>query len=84
MSIDIYDCFQRTWWWENSDWPNGLEPHAGRKNFFFKNTHCKETQSFLTEQEAIDFCTGWNDTHDAGRYSLKAEFELRTGRKQPR
>ena len=35
--IEIYDCFQRTWWKDNSDWPNGLEPHAGRKNYYFKN-----------------------------------------------
>ena len=35
--VDVYECFHRTWWKKNNDWPNGLEPHAGRKNFYFKN-----------------------------------------------
>lgn len=75
--IDIYDCFQRTFWKENLDWPNGLEPHAGKKNYRFRETASSSTQAFLTEQEAIDFCTVWNENNAAGRYSLKAEFELR-------
>ena len=75
--IEVYDCFQRTWWKDNADWPNGLEPHAGRKNFYFKNEIGKETHAFFTEEEAVDFCKQWNDTHDAGRYSCKAEYQIR-------
>ena len=75
--IEVYDCFQRTWWKDNADWPDGLEPHAGRKNFYFKNEIGKETHAFFTEEEAVDFCRQWNDTHDAGRYSCKAEYQIR-------
>lgn len=75
--VDVYECFHRTWWKKNSDWPNGLEPHAGRKSFYFKNKFGSETHAFLSEQEAIDFCTDWNDTHDAGVLSRKAEYQDR-------
>ena len=75
--VDVYECFHRTWWKKNSDWPNGLEPHVGRKNFYFKNKFGSETHVFLSEQEAIDFCTDWNDTHDAGVLSRKAEYQDR-------
>ena len=59
---------------ENPDWPDGLEPKAGRKRYRMPSTNWKQ-QTFATEKEAIAWCKEWNDTHEPGRYSLKAEFE---------
>ena len=64
----MYRCFTRTWWKDNPDWPNGLEPHAGRKKY-------RKDKTFQTLEEAREFCMDWNDNHDAGRYSYKMEFE---------
>ena len=75
--IEVYDCFQRDWLKYNIDWTNGIEPHVGRKNFFFRNEIGSETHAFFNEEEAVDFCRQWNDTHDAGRYSCKAEYQIR-------
>ncbi|NBT88818.1 MAG: hypothetical protein EBT51_11040 [Flavobacteriaceae bacterium] len=61
----MYKVFHRTWWRENKDWPNGLEPHVGKSHYI-----CK----VKTEDEAIIICEAWNDIHDAGRYSDKAEY----------
>ena len=61
----MYKVFHRTWWRENKDWPNGLEPHIGKSHYI-----CK----VRTEGEAIDACQAWNANHDAGRYSDKAEY----------
>ena len=62
----MFRCFTRTWWKENADWPNGLEPAPGAKRY--KGT-------FSTEQEAREFCQDWNSRHKPGRLSLKCEFE---------
>ena len=69
-----YRVFTRTWWKENPDWPDGLEPKAGRKRYRMPSTNWKQ-QTFATEKEAIAWCKEWNDTHEPGRYSRKAEFE---------
>ena len=64
-----YKCFTRDWWIDNySDgWPNNLEPFgAGEKT---------NRASFKTEAEAQQFAKKWNDTHDAGRYSNRCEYE---------
>jgi hypothetical protein len=61
-----FKIFLRTWWKENASWPNGLEPHPGEKEYI------KEVD---TEDEARAFCKKYNKAHDAGRLSLKAEFE---------
>jgi len=66
--MNEYRCFKRTWWKENPGWPNGLEPEAGERTYF-KNA------TFDTEEEARAFCQEWNEEHDPGRLSLKAEFE---------
>jgi hypothetical protein len=60
-----YTVFIRTWWKENPEWPNGLEPHAGTKHHIAKN---------LSLREAIAMCSEWNVTHKPGRLSRKAEF----------
>lgn len=62
----MYKVFTRTWWRENPDWPNGLEPHIGRKKYISKAN---------TEEQAQWICQRYNETHEAGRLSLKAEYE---------
>lgn len=61
-----YRIFTRTWWCSNKDWPNGLEPHAGKQ---------RTIGQAETEAEAVDLCQEWNATHDPGRFSRKAEFD---------
>lgn len=63
----MYSVFVRSWWRDNPDWPNGLEPHAGKKKYI---------ERFLeSEEEAQEICQAYNQMHDAGRYSIKAEYE---------
>ena len=61
-----YQTFTRTWWRENRSWPNGLEPHAGRKSYY---------ATYDTEEEAREACKKWNTTHGPGRLSKKMEYE---------
>ena len=61
-----YKVFTRTWWIDNEDWPNGLEPFAGGQRIIARNV--------ASEEEARDIAQKWNAEHDAGRYSLKAEY----------
>jgi hypothetical protein len=63
----MFRCFKRTWWKDNPDWPNGLEPEVGVKSYF-------RNGSFDNEHDARQFCRNWNALHQSGRYSLKAEF----------
>ena len=67
-----FQVFQRTWWKENADWPNGLEPEAGKRRRIGK--------PFATIDEARAECREWNATHKPGRYSRKAEIEEIGGR----
>lgn len=60
------NVFTRTWWTENASWPNGLEPNAGNKHYLAHG---------VTEAEARTICKQYNDSHEPGRYSCKAEFE---------
>ena len=60
-----YKVFTRTWWKNNPDWPNGLEPHAGRKTTIAPAN---------SEEEARGICKRWNESHDPGRLSRKAEY----------
>jgi hypothetical protein len=50
----------------NPSWPNGLEPGAGPKTTIAK---------VRTEEEAQERCQEYNDSHDPGRLSRKAEYE---------
>ena len=60
-----YRIFTRTWWRNNPNWPDGLEPHAGRKTTIgYANT----------EEEARSICKRYNDIHNPGRLSRKAEY----------
>jgi len=60
-----YHVFQRTWWKDNEDYPDGLEPHCGDKHTM---------QIVSTEEEARAICRIFNNSHDAGRYSNMAEY----------
>lgn len=72
MSNDArqYRVFVRTWWKRNRDWPNGLEPCAGRRNYTGHPQRC-------TIEQARDYCRTYNANHDPGPLSRKAEFEER-------
>lgn len=62
----MYRVFKRRFWKDNPGWPNGLEPHLGRKT----------TIGFAsTEEEARQMCKEYNENNDPGRYSLKAEYD---------
>jgi hypothetical protein len=65
-----YRVFVRDWWKEATmpGWPNNLEPGPGMKSYQGHPTG-------LTISAARRYCKRWNATHDAGRYSRKAEFE---------
>ena len=63
----MYRCFTRTWWTENPKWPDGLEPRCGQRYTIARNIN--------TEEEARRICRNYNDTHDPGRLSKKAEYE---------
>jgi len=58
--------FTRTWWRNNSSWPNGLEPYVGTR---------RHKRRFNTEEEAKAECKAWNDSHDPGQLSCKMEYE---------
>jgi hypothetical protein len=62
-----FKVFTRTWWKNNPNYPNGLEPCAGRKAVIAKRV--------ATEKEARAICKRYNDSHDPGRLSRKAEYE---------
>jgi hypothetical protein len=64
--MSTYDVFVRDWWRENSGWPNGLEPCAGRKRYLAHG---------LSEAEARALCAEYAKTHKPGRLSRKAEYE---------
>lgn len=60
-----YTVFTRTWWRENPDYPEGLEPHLGRKKFL---------AGADTAEEARKIAQEWNRNNNPGRLSRKAEF----------
>jgi len=62
-----YRVFVRNWWKSNPSWPNGLEPHAGRKFTLHKRVD--------TYEEARNICQVYNANHKPGKLSRKAEFE---------
>lgn len=62
----LYNVFTRTWWKRNPTWPNGLEPSMGHKTYREKG---------LTYADAIRTAKAYNDTHNPGKLSRKAEIE---------
>jgi hypothetical protein len=63
--VNRYVVFHRTWWRRNPDWPNGLEPHPGRKT---------KIGIAVGIAEAQEMCREWNSSHNPGELSRKAEF----------
>ena len=70
----MFEVFHRTWWannWERTEngelkWTDGLEPCVGEETVIARHV--------ATEDDARAICKQWNDTHEAGRLSRKAEF----------
>lgn len=63
-----YRCFTRIWWRCNPAWPDGREPGAGTRSY-------RSHPDRLSYSEAQAYCRRWNETHDPGPLSRKAEFE---------
>ena len=61
----MYIVFTRTFWKANPAWPDGREPHLGRKTTIAR---------FSTEAEARQYAQQWNATHKPGHLSRKAEY----------
>ncbi len=61
-----YNVFARTWWRENPAYPNGLEPHPGKRRYLARG---------VSYERARELCDQYNSTHKPGRLSHKAEFE---------
>lgn len=61
-----YHVFTRVWWKRNAEWPDGREPHMGRKTTI---------NYFHTEESARAACKQWNAQNDPGPMSRKAEYE---------
>lgn len=60
-----FRIFTRTWWKENPEWPDGLEPEIGPQTTIGYAS---------TAREARQMCAEWNAKHKPGRLSRKAEF----------
>ena len=75
-----YRIFHRTWWKENPEWPNGLEPHIGKS---------RKVGEANTREEAREKCTEWDAARKKRygkaafarmeRLSDRAEFEGNCG-----
>lgn len=68
---ELYDVFVRDWWREaephDGRWPDNLVPYGGAPKTYIARD--------VTHDEARELCAEYNDSHDPGRYSRKAEFE---------
>jgi len=62
----MYRIFTRTWWKYNPSYPGGREPSPGRKTTIAKAR---------TEEEAQLICRRWNNEHNPGKLSRKAEYQ---------
>ncbi len=61
-----YNVFHRTWWIENPAWPGGRDPGAGEKTYLAEDVSYAEARAIARE---------YNETHEPGFLSRKAEFE---------
>jgi hypothetical protein len=64
--MEKYNVFVRNWWRRNPSWPGGREPGAGRKTYLNRG---------VSWADARRICQEYNETHDPGFLSRKAEFE---------
>jgi len=68
VSEKRYNVFHRTWWVANKSWPGGREPGAGERHYMARD---------VSYEVARAMCDDYNDRHDPGFLSDKAEFESR-------
>jgi len=61
-----FEVFHRTWWRDNPSWPNGREPGVGERHFIAWAEDETEARAIARE---------WNEAHDPGPLSDKAEFD---------
>ena len=61
-----YNVFHRTWWELDPSWPEGRIPCPGKKTYLAKH---------VTYEDARTLAKQYNDTHEPGFLSRKAEFE---------
>ena len=61
-----YNVFVRNWYRRNPAWPGGREPGAGPKRYLRRS---------VTYDDARAICREYNDSHNPGLLSRKAEFE---------
>lgn len=61
-----YQIFHRKWWKHNEDWPDAKEPSAGETKYKIGYAE--------TEEQARKMCKEWNETHEEGKYSDRAEY----------
>jgi hypothetical protein len=66
----MYTIFTRTWWRINHNYPNKLEPKAGRK------TYIKEVN---TIEEAREFCIENNKNRPSSWLKLSRKYEFTEG-----
>jgi len=64
-----FRVFTRNWWKLNSEWPDGIEPDSTARKTYIADR-------IENEEDAINICKKWNATHNPGKLSRKAEFEL--------
>jgi hypothetical protein len=61
-----YNVFTRTFWRANPKWPDGREPHRGKRTYLARS---------VSREESLTICKEWNASHNPGKLSRKAEFE---------
>ena len=64
----MYTIFKRAWWREEKDryGMKKLVPNPGARRITIAHVE--------TEAEARQWCKEWNDSHDPGKTSIKAEY----------
>jgi len=67
----MFKVFVRTWWRDNPNWPNGLEPCVGPSRTIRRHVADESTALAMAQQ--------WNATHKPGRLSRKAEYSRERG-----
>lgn len=61
-----YKIFVRNWWKINPNWPDRREPDPRAR---------KKTIAYASsEEEARKICREYNDSHNPGKLSRKAEY----------
>ena len=70
----MYRVFHRTWWRINPDWPNGLEPHAGRKVLIGLASSEEKAQVMCRKYNQAMY-SKYNTENKANKLSRKAEYE---------